>query len=52
MDIVIAIVVSIIVGILVSCLAAWVFTFTPLGWTFGQYFALAVGISIASWQAK
>ncbi len=48
MDEVLAFIVAVIVGIALSLLAAWVFTFTGFGWDFWQYFALAVGISIAA----
>jgi hypothetical protein len=45
MDVVGAFILAAIVGLLFSLLAAWVFTFTGFGW---EYFALAVGINIAS----
>ena len=45
-----AFILSIVIGLAVACVAAWVFTYTPLGWTYWQYVALAIGINIASWQ--
>jgi hypothetical protein len=48
MDVVGAFILAAIVGLLFSLLAAWVFTFTGFGWEFWEYFALAVGINIAS----
>ena len=38
------------IGLLICLIAAFVFTFTPLGWTFWEFFALAVGINIAALQ--